>query len=310
MTLNATVNFMRQNRVGPTSRPTFQRHAILSLLSALVLFNGCQKKQNIADEEKIPVRIMRVDGQNIKHSLDYAGNILAQDEALVYPRVAGKIIAKLKQQGDHVAKGEVIATIDRDEVGFKFEHAPVESPMAGLIGRVHVDIGTSVTPQTPLALVVDIESVEIMLHIPERHIPQIHIGQTAELTVDAWPELVFTGQVSRISPVFELETRTSPVEIVVPNPKQQLKPGMFARVRLILEERRNVPVIPREAVLGRGSNTYVYVAAAGTARQRDVLMGLRQGASWEVLQGLQIGEMTVILGQQRLHDGAAIRAEE
>jgi len=89
-------------------------------------------------------------------------------KAIIYPKVSGKIIEKLKNEGDSVVKGDVIAYIDRDEVGFKFEKAPVESPMNGIIGRVYVDIGTQVSTQTAVALAVRMDNVKIDLDIPEQ----------------------------------------------------------------------------------------------------------------------------------------------
>ncbi|MCX7661604.1 MAG: hypothetical protein N2Z79_02840, partial [Candidatus Omnitrophica bacterium] len=104
---------------------------------------GCQKKAIEKPQEKeiIPVKVARVKLEDIQEILEYTGNIKAEEEAVVYPKVIGKIIEKIKEDGSFVKKGEAIAYIDRDEVGLKFEKAPVESPLEGLVGRVYVDIG-------------------------------------------------------------------------------------------------------------------------------------------------------------------------
>lgn len=277
---------------------------------ALIPLAGCRPAQKTAAAEWIPVKTMRVEQRTMRRSLDYAGNIRAREEALVYPKVSGKIMEKLKEEGSRVNKGDVIAYIDRDEVGFTYEKAPVESPLAGYVGRIYVDRGASVNLQTAVAMVVDIEAVELALDVPEKFLAQVKPEQTAELTVDAWPGETFTGKVTKISPVIDLDTRTAPVEITLPNPGYRLKPGMFARVRLVLEERPNLPVIMKEAILGKAPDIYVYVVSNNVAYQRNVSLGLREGADYEVTEGLQPGELVVIMGQQRLRDGAEVSVEE
>jgi len=272
---------------------------------------GCGPALDKAKEEKeaIPVRVMRVELKDIQNTLDYVGDIKAEDEAIVYPKVSGKIIEKLKNEGDSVAKGDIIAYIDRDEVGFKFEKAPVESPMSGIIGRVYVDIGTQVAPQTPVALAVHMDKVKIDLDIPEQYLPRISLGQTAQVFVQAYPKEKFTGKVSRISPVLDLETRTAPIEIIISNPEHALKSGMFAQVELAIEEHKGVPVIVKEAIMGKAPGIYVYVVNRNMASQKNIKLGIRQAARYEVLEGLKEGDLVVVMGQQQLYNGAPVTIE-
>lgn len=295
-------------------KPKFKRliFGALSLTMAFIILAGCQRKERMKSEalQAIPVKVTPVELRDISQTLDYVGNIKAQDEAVVYPKVSGKIIEKVKQGGDAVNKGQVIAYIDRDEVGLKFEQSPVESPLSGLIGRVYVDIGENVNPQTPIALVVQMDRVKIDLDIPEKYLPRVSLGQIAQISVDAWPEEKFAGEVSRISPVVDLDTRTAPVEITIDNPGHRLKSGMFARVKLIIQERKNVPVILKEAIMGREPDLYVYVVEEKKAVLKKITLGIRQGPYFEVKEGLKEGDLVVIMGQQRLKDGAPVSAEE
>lgn len=271
---------------------------------------GCEKKEIIAQEkELIPVKVEDVKLGAIKEVLSYVGDIKAKEEALIYPKVSGKIIEKIKEEGSVVNKADVIAYIDRDEVGFKFEKAPVESPISGIIGAVYVDIGTNVTPQTAVALVVDMDLVEISLNIPEKYLPRISLEQVAKIIVDAYPGDIFEGKVSKISPVLDLATRTAPIELVIENKGHRLKSGMFAKVNLVLEEHQKVPVIIKEAVLGKEPVNYVYVIENNVARQRGIKLGIREGSSYEVLEGLKENDAVVIMGQQRLYDGAEVIVE-
>jgi len=285
---------------------------IIALAFIVTLFFGCGRKEKITvqEEEIIPVRAVKIRLQDIDQTLDYVGDIRAEEEAAIYPRVSGKVIEKLKEDGSEVKKDDVIAYIDRDEVGFKFEKAPVESPMTGIIARFYVDIGENVSTQTPIATVVQMDRVEIDLDVPEKYLPKISLGQSAEVSVDAYPGEKFSGKVSKISPMVDVDTRTAPIEIIIDNPGHRLKSGMFANASLVIEEKKSVPVILKEAVLGKEPKLYVYTVLDDKAVARDISLGIRHGPYYEVREGLQDGDKVVIMGQERLFDGAQVTVEE
>ena len=284
--------------------------AVLILLLSMLTILGCQPKaEKKKAQEEIPVRITKIKPGELNEALDYVGNIKAQEEIIVYPKVSGKIIEKVKVDGEQVEKGQVLAYVDRDEVGLTYQKAPIESPLAGIVGRVYTDIGQNVNTLTPIALVVNIDKVKIALDIPEKYIPKVSLGQEAQIKVDAYPSEVFFGQVTKISPVVNLDNRAAPVEIVIENPNQLLKSGMFARVSLIIEKHSSVPVLLKEAILGKGADTYVYIIENNKAIARKVALGIHSGPYYEVREGLEEGDAVVIVGQQRLYDNAAVTVE-
>ena len=283
----------------------------LSVFILSIIITGCGKETHRKDKDPaVPVRIMKVKLENLYAALEYVGNIKGEDEVMVYPKISGKIIEKVKPDGSPIAKGEAIAYIDRDEVGLKFEKAPVESPLTGIVGRVYVDIGSNVTAQTAIALVTTVDRVQIDLEIPEKYLPDILVGQTAEVMVDAYPNDKFIGKVTKVSPIVELQTRAAPIEIIMDNADHRLQSGMFAKVRLILKEKKNVPIILREAIIGRPPDTYVYIVEDKKAIFRKVALGIREGPYYEVRDGIKEGESVVIMGQQRLRDGSIVEPEE
>lgn len=287
-------------------------YLLVCVISSGFLLSGCSPKEVKKNNgnSAIPVVVSTVKLQDISEVISYAGDIKALDEANIYPKVTGKIIEKVKDQGDSVVKGEAIAYIDRDEVGLKFERAPVESTLNGFVGRVFVDVGANVSPQTPVALVVNMDAVKIYLDIPEIYLPRIVLGQPAVITVDAWPGEKFSGRVTKISPVIDLATRTAPIEILVDNQEHRLMSGMFASVELVLETYKNVPVVLREAVMGKNHDVYVFVAENHKAVLRKVSLGIRQGPLFEVREGLKEGDAVVVIGQQRLYEGAIVTTQE
>jgi membrane fusion protein (multidrug efflux system) len=277
-----------------------------------IFVTGCGANKDKAKykEEPIPVKIMIVKTQDLDKTLEYAGNIHGEDEAQVFPKVSGKIIEKVNREGDFVSKGDVIAYIDRDEVGLKFEKAPVESPLTGVVGRVYVDIGSSVNTTTPIALIANLDRAEIYLDIPEKYLPKISLAQDADITVDAYPNEKFLGKVTMISPILDLQTRAAPIEIKIDNKDHRLQSGMFAKVKLVIDEQKNVPVILKESIIGRGANTYVYIVNGKRAFLKNVILGIRQGPYYGVESGVKTGDRVVIVGQQRLRDGCLVAPEE
>jgi len=278
---------------------------------------GCGRNERpqaqASGPEAIPVKVVAVALQDLDQVLEYVGDIRAQEEVIVYPRVGGKIVEKVKQEGEAVKKGEPIAYIDRDQVGLTFERAPIESPITGTVGRFYVDIGTNLittTALTPVALVVDMETMKIDTSLSEKYVPKVTLGQEARVSVDAYPAEEFSGQVTKISPVLDPETRSAPVEISVPNKDHRLKSGMFAKIKLTVEKWEKIPVVAKEAVLGAGGELFVYIVEDNKAVLKKVTVALQQGSLVGISEGLRENDRVVIMGQQRLTDGVPVQAEE
>ena len=284
---------------------------LIFILISFVLF-GCSKKEQAksAASAAIPVKVQKVESRDLYDAIEYVGDVKARDEVIVYPKVSGKVIEKTKEDGSPVNKGEAIAYIDRDEVGLKFERAPVDSPLTGIVGRVYVDLGSNVSTQTPIALVVNMDKVKVTLDIPEKYLSRISLGNVAKVKVDAYPQEEFNGKITKISPVLNPQTRSAPIEISIDNADYRLKSGMFAKINLILEEYKKVPVILKEAVMGKEPNLYVYVVENQKAILRKVVLGIRQGPYFQVKEGVKESDNVVILGQQLLYDNAVVNIEE
>lgn len=278
--------------------------------ACFLLVLGCQPRiEEKKAQEAIPVRVQKIKLQDLAQTIEYVGDIKAQDEAVVYPKVTGKIVQKTKEDGAPVEKGSAIAYIDRDEVGLKFEKAPVESPIKGIVGRVYVDIGANVTPQTPIALVVSMEKVKISLDVPEKYLAKISLTQKAYVKIDAYSQEEFSGEVTKISPVVDLQTRSAPVEITVDNPDLKLKSGMFAQVYLVIERHPDAVMILKEAVVGREPEAYVYLIKENKAVMKKITQGITSGPYVEVTDGVSEGDMVAVVGQQRLFENAPVTIE-
>jgi len=255
----------------------------------------------------IPVTVSPAIQEDVEDILSYTGNIRGANEARVYPRVPGKLLRKVKDAGDTVKKDEVIALVDRDEPALKFSPSDVRSPLNGILTRYYVDIGEAVLPQAPIAQVAEVEKVKVVIDIPEQDIPRVKLGQTARIKVDAFPLLKLQGIVSRISQAVDMASRTAEVEVSLDNPDKSLKPGLFARVELIISVHRGAITIPREALSETmEKEPYVFVVNDGKAERRPIITGVILTDKVEVTNGLSEGLQVVTVGRHLLTNGSRI----
>lgn len=273
---------------------------------------GCGREKN-REEFKgvtVSVEVVRAKRDTIKETLSLVGDITAEDEAAVCPKVTGKVIEKLVKEGDVVKKRDPILIVDRDEVGFKFEKAPVEAPIDGVVGKIYVDKGANVSPAIPVAVLVNMDRVKVRTEVAEQDLPRLAESQEAEVQVDAYPEEVFSGRVSEISPMVDPVTRKASVQVIIDNPDHRLKPGMFARVEIVLEKHENTLVIPRKAVVKQDGKELVFVIDRSVARAKQVKKGLSDEQRLEIIDGLDEEDLVIVQGNYGLEDGVKVELRD
>jgi RND family efflux transporter MFP subunit len=154
-----------------------------------------------------------------------------------------------------------------EELRINLANTNILSPVDGFVGKRFLDPGASVGPNAPVASVVDIRSVRLVANLVEKDTKRVVAGTPAEVEVDAFPGEKFMGKVSRVAPVFDPATRTAEMEIEVPNPGFQLKPGMYARVQLTIGTKPDALTVPRNAVVDLEGKSGVFIAVASEGRQ-------------------------------------------
>ncbi len=184
----------------------------------------------------------------------------------------------------------------------------VYAPAAGWVVRRNLDPGEMTSPSVPILLLVDNRQVKVVCALSEERRRFVHEGQTVSLTVDAIPGKVFYGVVKTITAAASAKARTFEVQVRVPNPRGELKSGMFARVNVIKQRQRAV-IVPYDAVLNPTSKPTVFVVEGGVAHERAVKLGLRDRNRVAVLTGLSPGATVVVQGQTELRDGVRVSAE-
>jgi multidrug efflux pump subunit AcrA (membrane-fusion protein) len=202
------------------------------------------------------------------------------------------------------------ATAKLDLAKARLSECVISAPFSGTITRVHVRAGDMAAVKAPLLEMADLSSLVIRVAVPEVHASRVHEGMTARVMLDSFSGRAFAARVARAYPELDRRMRTRTVELVLDEPAK-LMPGMFARVRLVLDSVADALTIPQQAVIVTPAGGQVaYVVADGKAVQRKVKVGIEQTGRVQVLAGLEPGEKAVVTGQERLKDGMEVRVAE
>jgi len=186
------------------------------------------------------------------------------------------------------------------------QDAVIRAPFDGVVAERLVSPGQFVRVQTPVMRLVRLDPLRLTAEVPERFAPAIRVGHTLSLRVDAFPDRAVEGRVTRISPDVNLKSRAFAIEGEVPNPDGALKPGTFARVRIVTDRVDRILALPVTAVQTRYGRSVIFTVKDRKAKETEVKLGDRIGANVEVLQGLEAGDTIVSDGVEALSDGLAV----
>lgn len=190
------------------------------------------------------------------------------------------------------------------------ENTSIRTPISGVISRRFVKNGNMITMDQQMYRVTDFNPLQAILHIPEHEMTKISKDQRVELQVDAIPGEVFVGRVERTSPVVDPETGTFKTTIYVSETRDRLRPGMFARVKIVYDTRENTRMIPKSAVISEDLAQSVYVVRDSLAFKKNIRTGYTNGSNVEVIDGLEDGEIVVTIGQASLQDSSKVSVIE
>jgi membrane fusion protein (multidrug efflux system) len=189
--------------------------------------------------------------------------------------------------------------------------ASVAAPFAGLLARRHVNVGEFVQPGTPLFDLVSLDPIDVVFRVAEVDSGRVHKGQIVLVSVAPYPDREFEAIVDVVSPTIDTDTRTLRVRATLANPDGMLRPGLFARADLGVDLRRDVVLVPEEAVLERSDGSVVFaLGAEGRVERRRVRTGGFHAQGIEILEGVTPGETVVVRGHTNLVDGAAVRVPQ
>ncbi|AKJ28949.1 efflux RND transporter periplasmic adaptor subunit [Caldimonas brevitalea] len=201
----------------------------------------------------------------------------------------------------------------------------IVAPFDGTAGIRLVNVGDYVNAGADLVNIEDLRTILVDFRLPERYLPQLKLGQSADVTLDALPQRRFEARIDAVEPQVDENGRSVLVRASIANSDGVLRPGMFARVGIALSTRQQAVVVPEEALLPQGGKQYVVKAVEAPAatdggaapqgqrvsQRVEVAIGARRQGLVEIVRGVNVGDTVVTAGHQRLaRDGAALRIVE
>jgi RND family efflux transporter MFP subunit len=241
--------------------------------------------------------------------IDYTRLSQSQKKApdLVMPQAVDDARGKLD-----VAK----ANLERAET--LLNYARIVAPFTGIVTRRMADPGAFIPAATSsgaaqnaaIVTLSDFDRVRLQVAVPEVEASLVSVGQPAKLTVEGLPGRNFDGKVTRFSYALDDASKTMLAEIELPNPNLELRPGMYATVKIGIESKEDALLVPADAVVNEKSGTSVFILAGDKAKKTRVQTGFNDGAQVEVSKGLEPNQELILIGKRALADGQVVSVSD
>lgn len=252
---------------------------VLDTASEEAQLRGLEAQATLAESNLARARELRVNGTNTPSDLDAAEAVSVQTKAAV------------TQMRVTIAKKRIVA------------------PFAGRLGIVKVYPGQFLSKGDALVVLECIDPIHADFSLPQQDLSRLAVDQEVQLAVDAYPGRVFSAKITAISPRVADATRSVDVRATLENRDEALRPGMYARVEVMLPPTERALVLPATAVVHNPYGETVYVIENGVAKQRFIKTGSSRGDLILVLEGLKPGEQVVTAGQIKLRNGAPVKVD-
>jgi len=221
-------------------------------------------------------------------------------------------VGSVKEQTYDQTKAQV--EVMKTNVDFMEENTLIEAPFSGIITGRYLEDGElysgspGMTGKAAVVTLMEINPVKVIVSVSEQYFPLIKNGMTARVEADVYPGQQFTGRIFRVHPTIDAMSRTFKAEIEIPNGKEILRPGMFARVFIDMGEVEAIVVPSNTVMMQEGTNDrYIFVVRDGVAVRQLITLGKRFDDRYEVAGGdLKEGDSLVVDGQARLSNGQKV----
>ncbi len=202
------------------------------------------------------------------------------------------------------------AKSDVEQSRLRLQENKILAPTNGFLAERMVDIGDLAKPDVALMKIVNLDVVRTIVHVVEKDYEDVKKGQKAAITVDAFPDKSFSGNVKHIAPVLDPQTRTAAVHIEIPNQDFALKPGMHARVQIVFEQRHKTNVLPVASLTrrkdGPGSAVFIIDGNPPITERRNIETGINDGQLVEILSGINPKDLVITLGNRLIDEGQKV----
>lgn len=250
--------------------------------------------------------ILRAQVQAATAQAEYSEEVWERRKKLYEQDRIGSELSYLEAQNAAEQSRSNLAALEE-----RLARTTVTAPINGVFEERLVEIGSMVSPGTPVARIVQTDTIRIAAGVPERFALGLPSGAAASVSFDALADSVFEGPVNYVGAVVDQDSRTFPIELTLPNPGGLIKPGMIAEISIVQEEIADALVVPQQALVAMEDGYLVFVVEGGgeeaRAGARTVGISVSQGNEVVVGSGLSDGDLLVVVGQQGLTAGDRVR---
>lgn len=237
---------------------------------------------------------------------------VAASKAMLLQSQADLAKAKANEAVARARSGNADADLSRQKA--LVQYTRIRAPYAGVIAERNVNRGDFVQPASsttskPLLAVARTDTVRIFVDVPEMDSLWVEAGHAGYVSVQALPDRIVEGKVTRTSWVLGAN-RTLRTELDLPNPNRLLRPGMYATAHILLQESRDVYVLPLSAIVRKDKQAFCWMVKGGQAVRTPITLGLQVGNDVEVTSGLKGDELVVQSPPSSLQEGQAVEVAE
>ena len=187
----------------------------------------------------------------------------------------------------------------------------VKAPFTGIIVNLpHYTKDVELASGSSIASIMNYEQMIMEINLPESAINEVKPGQEVAITHYTLPKDTIQGKISELSPAISPETRTFKGKLLIDNKELKLRPGMFVKADIVVDQAENTIVIPKEIVMNNRGRKYVFVVERGIALWRNIRTGLEDNDNIEVLEGLNLQDQLVTRGYETLRDGSKVKIQK
>lgn len=256
----------------------------------------------------VSVKTMLVNVKTLHGYVNTNGEVESENSVSVFPDMGGKVISTSVVLGSAVKKNDVIAYVDPSEPGTNYRSSPVYAPISGSIISTPLKNGTKVTTSSAIAIIGDINNLQITANVPERYVAVLKKGLKAQVSLEAYPGVVFGATVKSVSPVVDSASRTKEVVLNFDSHDERINAGMFAKVKLYTQDYSGYPVMNSDALVQNGDDFFAYVVNEdSTVSKVQVKKGNEVDGLVQITEGLKDGDRVVIQGMSSLGDGSKVQ---
>lgn len=197
---------------------------------------------------------------------------------------------------------------DLENAEIRLEKMKIDIPISGVIVKFpHYTPNSQIQQGSSLATIMDYSRMYVDVSLPENTMAEIKTGQKVQITNYSLPNDTLIGTVTELSPAIDVNTRTYLGKVRFSNPKLLIRPGMFVKTLIKVNQKDDIIIIPKEVIISDQRGKRVFVVKENTAFERLIETGIENEDQIEVVSGLEVGERLVIKGFETLRNKSKVK---